>query len=68
MALFAGNILICLLSFPCHSFALGPVFEANAFDTEQREGKAVCIHSLTKKDAPYPCSILKLPIIKRAIL
>lgn len=62
IVLFMKNILICFLSFQCHSFASGPVLEANAFDTKQREGKAVCIHSLMQRDAPYPCSILKLPI------
>ena len=53
MAVFTKIILVCLL-FQCRSFASGPVFEADTFHREQREGKAVCIHSLTQRDAPYP--------------
>lgn len=60
MAVLTKIILVCFLSLQCHSFASGPVFEANTFDTGQREGAAVCTQSLTER-CSLPRSTLTLP-------
>lgn len=62
MAVFTKIILVCLLSFQGHSFASGPVFEADTFGRRQRERKAVYIHSLTQRDGPCPCGTPTLPV------
>jgi hypothetical protein len=67
MTPFKRNIGFHFLCLRCLSFTSGPVLEANAFDYQAKRGGRHFAFTLTERDAPYLCRILKLPITSRRL-